>query len=81
MPKMPDNCEVSIFKAGEYNAYDGKGYRWRVRKLNEKMWVASPAPNNPTPITESIKGKSLTAVAQSLATRRLVPSTVNLFFS
>ena len=81
MTKMPENVEHSFFRKGEYQAFDGKGHRWSVRKLKEKEWVASPAPNNPARYDgKRVTGSSLTAVAAALSKLVAVPSTINLFF-
>lgn len=69
MKDLP-NVEKSAFKRGEYVAYDGQGYAWRVRKENAG-WRATPAANNPARgIGTVVLDDTLTHLAGRLAARQ-----------
>lgn len=68
---LPPNVEPSAFRRGEYKAYDPRGQIWRVRKDGTGGWEAVPAPNNPARYCDArIHGSTLTAVAQTIASRQ-----------
>jgi hypothetical protein len=65
------NVEPSLFKPGEYNAYDGRGYRWRVRKIRDKTWRADPSVNHPGRLTTpAISAHTLKSLAAQLLERK-----------
>jgi hypothetical protein len=65
------NIEPSLFSKGEYNGFDGRGYRWRVRKISAKSWRADPAVNHPGRFTAAaIIAPSLKSLAVTLSARQ-----------
>jgi hypothetical protein len=78
-PRKLNNIEPSAFRAGEYVGYDGRGYAWHVKKIRDKDWVATPAPNNPArSLASRLRDTTLTALASRLAERR-APAAVEPF--
>lgn len=69
------NIEPSLFRAGEYVGYDGRGYPWRVYKDGDKRWIATPGPSHPGRLTASrLRDTTLTAIARRLAERGVQPT-------
>ena len=65
---LPHNVERSAFRPGEYVAYDGRGFVWRVRRARSKYWVGAPAPNNPArELGRRVDAQSLCELAGALA--------------
>ncbi len=78
-PSKLSNIEPSAFRRGEYVGYDGRGHIWHVKKIRDKDWIASPAPNNPArALATRIRDTTLTALASRLAERR-APAVVEPF--
>lgn len=74
MARLPPNVEKSAYRAGEYVAYDPRGFVWHVRKAGQD-WYATPGANNPARHSgASITASTLTAAAHTLAARAPAPA-------
>lgn len=74
-PRVPHNVEQSIYKPGEWVAYDAHGHVWRINK-DGKEWRAVPAANNPARMVgATIIKRTLAEVAHAVDMRGKPTST------
>ena len=64
------NVEKSLFKAGEYIGYDGRGYPWRIMRTAHTKWRAVAGASHPCRATApTLTGATLTDLAARIANR------------
>lgn len=75
MPRLPDNTRPDPDRPGGYIATDAGGRPWLLGRMAPALpgerrtnhWVARPAPSHPSPWRSPVAGKTLGAVAASVA--------------